>query len=545
MRHNLPMRIAATRWWALWGLFTVLLPLVGCKSTPQTAAGTPAAPSYPTTPPPPVAARGPNVPPQSLVLALPAIVPVAPHAVVPASLQTRVPRPLVEAVPAPLNAEPATEQLPPPTSAPALAPTSLSIEDAVALGLSDNPRLRQLAAQSRVASANADIAFAPFLPEIGTGFRYSAFTSPVVPGGSFVPASLPQGVESFAIAEIGVQHTIADFGRRAGHYGQAVHRSRAQDMALVRARQTIAFEVVQAYFHVLAAQANLRVREEAHRDAERILHDTRARREGGVVDREAVLRAEVELAMSRQNLLSATQAVRNTESTLNVVMGQPPVMSLAVTDVLARPAFQLPLEACLEQAIAERREIGIAREAVAEANHGVEAARGELLPKVYVRGTALRADSPGDLNGFVEGIGIHVDQPLYAGGRYQGGVRSSEAQVAAAVAGLQVIVDNVSLQVALAYDAIETDRQRIELAETAIVQARENLRLTIVRYQNGNSTPTDIVDAQTALIQTQTSFYTAVYGYLEGLARLDYALGGDQQTLMAQLQPAWRGAGSP
>jgi outer membrane protein len=383
------------------------------------------------------------------------------------------------------------------------------------------------------------------LPEIGTSFRYAGFTAPVLPGGSFVPASLSTGVNSFMIAEAGVQYTIADFGRRAGHYGEAVHRSRSQDLALVRARQTIAFEVVQAYFRLLAAQSTLRVREEAMRDAERILADTKARREGGVVEREAVLRAEVELSMSRQFLLSANQMVHDAEATLNVVMGRQPIMPLRVADVLARPTFDQSLVQCLEQAIADRREIGMAREAVAEASDGVQAARGDRLPKVYVRGTALRADSPGSLNGFIEGIGIHVDQPLYAGGRYLGEVRSSEAQVASALAGLQAIVDNVSLQVSLAFQAIDTDRQRIQLAETAVVQARENLRLTIVRYQNGNATPTDIVDAQTALIQTQTSYYTAIYGYLEGLARLNYALGGDQQRLLEQLRPAWVGVGRP
>ncbi|MBX3411190.1 MAG: TolC family protein [Pirellulales bacterium] len=540
MRRRFPLRIVPPGVGPLLGLVAALL-FCGCQSSPKpnTVAQTPPVPASPQP------AQMVTAP----VTALPAIPPPQ-HVVVPASLESRISRPTVEAVPVPSNAvpipshaAPGPEPLPAPPGVPALAPMALSLEDAVGLGLSDNPRLHQLAALTRVARANADVAFAPFLPEIGTSMRYSAFSSPVLPGGAFVPASLPAGVDSFAVAEIGVQHTIADFGRRAGHYGQAVHRSRSQDLALTRARQTIAFEVVQAYFHVLAAQANLRVREEAQRDAERILFDTKARREGGVVDRDAVLRAEVELALTRQNLLSARQGVRDARSRLNVVMGQPPVAPLSVNDVLARPRFQLPLEACLEQAVADRREIGMAREAVAVANHGVEAARGELLPKVYVRGTALRADSPGDLNGFVEGIGLHVEQPLYAGGRYKGGVRSSEAQVSAALADLRVILDNVALQVTVAYEAIETDRQRIELAETAIVQARENLRLIIVRYQNGNATPTDVVDAQTALIQMQTNYFTAVYGYLEGLARLDYALGGDQQTLMAQLRPAWSGVG--
>ena len=351
---------------------------------------------------------------------------------------------------------------------PALA--VLTLDEAVDRGMRNNPRLRQLAAQAQGARATADAAYAPFLPELGTGFRYSGFNAPVLPGGSFVPASLSTGVTSFSIAEAGVRYTIADFGRRSGQYGQAVHRARIEQLAWARARQTVAFEVAQAYFYLLSAQAAFRVREQAMRDAERILIDTRARREGGVAEREDVLRAEVEFLQARQFLLGAHQGVRDAVSTLNVAMGRPAQLPLQVGDVNGQPTFDQPLEDCLGAAIGERREIQMAREAVAEARHGVEAARGELLPKVYVRGTVLQAASPGPLNGFIEGIGIHVEQPLYVGGRYQNELRRSEAQVAAAVAGLQTILDNVSLQVSLAWQAIDTDRQRIRLGERAVVR---------------------------------------------------------------------------
>jgi hypothetical protein len=48
---------------------------------------------------------------------------------------------------------------------------------------------------------------------------------------------------------------------------------------------------------------------------------------------------------------------------------------------------------------------------------------------------------------------------------------------------------------------------------------------------NGNATPTDVVDAQTALTCSQQRFFSASYNYLAALARLDYALGQQQNTL--------------
>jgi hypothetical protein len=59
----------------------------------------------------------------------------------------------------------------------------------------------------------------------------------------------------------------------------------------------------------------------------------------------------------------------------------------------------------------------------------------------------------------------------------------------------------------------------------AVVEARENLRLVRNRYRNGQDTPTDIVDVETALTRAQQRLTSATYEYLGALASLDYDLG--------------------
>jgi outer membrane protein len=437
---------------------------------------------------------------------------------------------------------PVVEQAPPseadspPASQPSPTDGPLSLEEAINFALENNPRLREAAARVESAQAGVEIAFAPFLPEAGTSFRYSAFNLPVLPAGSFVPASLNAGVTSFTIAEAGVQWTLYDFGRRGGRYGQAVSQSRIEQLSLDRARQTVAFEVCRAYFQYLFARATLRVREQAVLLAEKVLADTRARREAGTADREAVLRAEVEVSQAREDLVAARQLILDAASTLNLALGRPTVLPIQVQDVTNRPSLAESLEEALQQAVTKRPEVGMAKEAVAEAAYGEKAARADLLPKIFVRGTVLRADSNGPLEGWLAGAGLHVDQPLYDGGKIRAEIRRRRAQVAGAAAALQSILDNIGQQVNLAFQAIATHQERIRLGETAMTQAGENLRLTLVKYTNGTATPTDVVDAQTALTRAQTRYYAAVYEYLEGLARLEYAQGGNQRSLLGQLK---------
>jgi outer membrane protein TolC len=429
----------------------------------------------------------------------------------------------------------AAPETPPPLPSPPDKPLTLTLEEAIRFALQNNPRLREATARVEATRAGVDIAFAPFLPEAGTHFRYSAFNLPVLPAGSFVPASLNAGVTSFSIAEAGVQWTLFDFGRRGGRYGQAISQARIEKLSRERACQTVAFEVARAYFQVLFARTNLRVREQTLRQAEKILRDTKVRREAGTADREAVLRAEVEVSQAREELVGARQLVLDAASTLNLVLGRPTVLPVQVRDVTGRPAMAQSLEEALQQAVTKRPEVGMAREAVAEAAYGEKAARADLLPRIYVGGTVLRADSNGPLEGWLTGAGLHVDQPLYDGGRRLAEIRRHRAQVAGATAALQTILDNIGQQVNLAFQAIATHQERIRLGETAVDQASENLRLTVVKYNNGDATPTDVVDAQTVLTRAQTRYYAAVYEYLEGLARLEYAQGGDQRGLLGRL----------
>ena len=115
--------------------------------------------------------------------------------------------------------------------------------------------------------------------------------------------------------------------------------------------------------------------------------------------------------------------------------------------------------------------------------------------------------------------------PHLAGGRHIGELLSAAATVQATIADAQTILDDISLQVNLAYRGAVAARERIALSRTAVVQARENLRLVEVRYRNGDATPTDIVDSEAALTRSQQRFFSATYTYLAALARVDYAVG--------------------
>ena len=215
-------------------------------------------------------------------------------------------------------------------------------------------------------------------------------------------------------------------------------------------------------------------------------------------------------------------------------MGRNAALPLDVVDVESEPPLPGSLAYLMEAAARERAEVRMARQTVAIAERGREAARGEFLPRIYVRASIGGTEGENVITGLQQGAGLHLESPIYAGGKHQGEMRSAVADVEAAMADARTILDSVSLQVNIAYHGVVASRERIDLARTAIVQAEENLRLVQVRYSNGNATPTEIVDGETALTRSQQRFYSAKYLYLTALARLDYSVGSHQSDSIQQ-----------
>jgi len=425
-------------------------------------------------------------------------------------------------------------------------PAILSLADAIEFARGHSPRLRSARAAIERAAGREQAAFAPLLPQVDL-LGQSGITSNNQGPGALGPTgylrATGSGNHRYVQEELQFLWTIYDFGRRAGRYQEAAARARITSLQLVRADQTVQFDVAAAYLNVLLARASVLVQEEAIRHAEATLKDARARLEGGVADRDDVLRAEVQLSESRDAFVSAREAELVAVAQLNNVMGRNAALPLRVEDMRAPPPEASPsLAESLAIAAAERPEVDFAREAVVAAEEGLVAAKAAFLPRVYVRASTGRVDAVNVETGWQAGAGLHIDLPLYTGGELSGDLRTAEGELAAALADAQTILDGISLDVSRAFQTTVASRQRLELSRTAVVEAEENLRLVRVKYRNGDATPTDIVDAETALTRSRQRLNSATYTYLYALAALDYAMGRQQGTI---LRPVSAPGGTP
>ncbi|QEL16399.1 TolC family protein [Limnoglobus roseus] len=423
----------------------------------------------------------------------------------------------------------------------------LTLEMAEELAMQHSPRLAEARWVAAVREAGEGSAYAAFLPTVGMNYGFQTYSSqagfvgipdggrfPVLPVRGFGP-----GNQDFEALDLRVQWTVFQFGKRLAVHDQASMRAEVARWQWERTRQAVAFDVALNYARVLQARASRLVAERAVVRAEAALKDVRNLATNGALTREDVLRAEVFLADVRQGLITATSEAQIAVAALNRAMG---VNVSAPTRVADRTAdldeYPVRLEDCLAQAVAGRPELSVVRYGVAIAGRGADAARADFLPVITANGGGALVDGSRVQNAQVADAGIFLKWNLYEGGRRRAEVRGADAEIEVAFAQGQQVCDTIAFETHVAYRNIEDAVGRLKQARTATGQAAETLRLVRNRYARGDAKPTDVVDAETALIQAEQNLNSARYDLVIALARMKFATGGASQPEPSLKPPA-------
>ncbi|VTT98362.1 outer membrane efflux protein : Protein CyaE OS=Desulfobacca acetoxidans (strain ATCC 700848 / DSM 11109 / ASRB2) GN=Desac_0157 PE=3 SV=1: OEP: OEP [Gemmataceae bacterium] len=434
-------------------------------------------------------------------------------------------------------------------------PEPITLAEARALAERVNPQLNRVRETVNRAAAEERIVFADFLPSLGFRHEFDAVTSRsgftgVKPGRRF--AQLPvrgygPGAQDFEVLDLELRHTVFQFGKRLARHDQAVLRWDVARLQTERARQSVAFDVSARYAELLETFAAREIAERTVGRAEAVLKDAVNLEKQGVLTREDVLRAEVQVADARQALTSARSAVSVTHAALNraigITVGYPtrvtedalPIERATAPAAARPPVFDLELEQCLDFAVRNRPEFVVVQKAIQVASRGVDATRADYLPTFGTRVTGSVVDGVAVQNATVLNAGIFMTWDFFAGGRRVGAVLAAESDVRAAAAEAQQMCDTIAFEVHVAFANIEDARERIKQTRKAVEQARETLRLVQARYARGDAKPTDVVDAQTALTRAEQNANDARYAYLIALAQMEFATG---VPLAALLRPA-------
>ena len=417
----------------------------------------------------------------------------------------------------------------------------LTLPEAIETAFRQQPRLRVYFENVEQARRGEDIAFAPFLPTAVAGYSVGGFdltaggtnalTVGPIPGFNFLPGlgAIPFGLNintGYELAEFKLQWLICDFGRRLGRYRQAGIAVEIAQLQSQRAFQTVANEVAVAYYQVLRTRALRKTAAEAVRRAEDDLEVANKLAKGGALEKEKVLRVEVQLAES-QRLLDQTEGAEAVAvAALNLAIGLNVNAPTGVQESSEVPPFTQSLADCLQTAVGLRREFQVAHHTIQAADEGQRVAKADFAPRIVAEGALFdfQQSAPRGFADLAVG-GIKLQWGLYEGGKRVAELRMSDSKIRAAVAQAASIADTIAFQVTEAYRNLITARRGIDRSRPAVTQSEENYRLVRARAKEGAATSAEITDAESTLTRAKQDYLNSIHDYLIAIARLEYAMG--------------------
>jgi outer membrane protein TolC len=398
---------------------------------------------------------------------------------------------------------------------------TLTLSDCLKRAASANHDLKVAEYDTLIARENIGIGRSGYLPRVDFQGGYTAQQAPQ----SFIIMNFqaPTQQRDYAFYSASIEQTVYDFGRTSSRYERAKSLTNATSYGFSARKQDVFLQVVEAYYGVLESLKFLQSADEELVQMTDHLKVARNLFDQGVVTRNDLLQAEVQLANSKQRSLAAANNVKNTWLYLNYLTGQPPNSRADLVDSQERAPALTNSEA--EKVMARRPEILAQKKNIDAGELSVKESRSGYFPEIFTRLAADYVENKmvkeQTILSATIGLRINLFDGLATTSRYRQSVEALSQNREA----LRRLEASVHLEYDTAMNDARVAAERIDTVKKSIQQGEENLRINKDRYMEQVGTATNVIDAQTLLTQTRTDYYRAVFDYQVAVARVKKALG--------------------
>ena len=384
----------------------------------------------------------------------------------------------------------------------ALAEEPLSLDRAVALAMERNPRLLELAQEVAASKGRALQAGALADPS----FVFSDEGLPLLKGEA--------GESEYSF---GVEQSLELFGKRAlrariGRFGE----ERAA-LELERARLLVGAAVKRAYYRAVLARRGVESLERSSALVDILLENLAARRGAGKASTSDLLRARVEKARLRNQVIEEKKEGATALSELNLLLGRSRQTATELSSDLAFIPLDASPGAARAAASSSLVSLRIAAARRGEAETGLALARKSGLPDLAL-GLFLPSRRA-KAWGFSVGLSLPV-----LGARRKGAV--IEAAAAEEMARLNAASEELraAARVGSALEAAGAAEDQVRVFEGALLADMEDdLALSLDRYRYGEIPFFELLDLHRTYASARLEHLRSLYLYLVSLADLEVA----------------------
>jgi outer membrane protein len=404
-------------------------------------------------------------------------------------------------------------------------PISLSLQDAQALALKNNPqisvaRLTALASQQVTREVRSSLWPTAQIEltavDASPGTRLTA-------GGLNNPALYQRAAAGAMVSQL-----LTDFGRTANLVGSADLAAKAENQNALATKEQILLAVDQAFYNSLQAHAVLTVAQQTVKERQTVSTQVDALFQSKLKSELDLSFANVNLAQARLLLLDARNNQNAALAALSAVLGFSNLQSFQlVEDASANAPPPGNVDDLISTALALRPEI-LALEFQTESARKFQTAERDLLfPDIRALGAV--GDTPVRnpvVSSWYGAVGVNVNIPVFNGFLYPARAHEASLRARATQERLRDLRDRISRDVRTSWLNATTAYDRLAVTRQLLDQANLALNLAQSRYHLGLGSIVELSQAQLQQTQAEISNAQAGYDYRLSLAVLQYQTSG-------------------
>jgi len=275
--------------------------------------------------------------------------------------------------------------------------------------------------------------------------------------------------------------------------------------------QDILQNVALHYLGVYSRQANLKAQQDVYNTLQRVYEDGKKRNEVGLIDNNALLKFKVDLDFASIQIKKAQAELDKSLLLLQRQTGSTDQLSeLSFSEFESIPA-KVSLEAYEKEMLKNRNELKVLAEMVGVYEAQAETAKAAYYPQLNFT-TSYQNYDDDSINGNGDSSEDEFRAQLVLSMNLFNGFVTSESIAKAKIEQRSARLDLEELQgdlkagLASLYLDYEVSRDNIKAARTNIDQAKENLRVTRLKYNEGMQTESELLDAVSTLSRAEYNY---------------------------------------
>lgn len=400
----------------------------------------------------------------------------------------------------------------------------LSVDSLLQLGMAQNVQLRILRQQEEMARSRAKTARTAKLPEVQVGLKGGYLGQPIVFREGLSHPTRPQSPHWLQNYEIDLSQPIYQGGRIRYSIEKADIEQKIAELQTLQNEADIKLALLEQYMQLFSLYKQQTVLARNIEESTKRLENIKSKKRQGLITNNDVLRSELQLTNDRLALQEVDNSLTLMSQQLDILLGLDEQTLIVPDTTLLRQINPTSDYAdYLQKAYRDDWTMRRLRQETQLALNNQRLIKAEFLPQLslYAGNTLARpiTRTMADYYNNSWNIGLTLSYPLSSLYKNRHKLEEARLNIDASQQQEELRKQSLRMEIRTALIRHQEAQDRVKALELSVRQARENYRIMRNRYFGQLSILTDLLDANSVLLDAELQLTTArarvIYTYYE------------------------------